>query len=64
MGNEVKITVERYTDLIQKEQKYYQYRKALIENTTNNQITKILTTIESKNLFELYDEMKENKEGE
>ena len=41
MDKEIVINIDRYTDLIQKEQKYYQYKNSLIENTNSNQITKM-----------------------
>ncbi len=64
MEEKISISVDRYTELIQKEQKYHQYKNSLIENTTNNQITKILTTVEGTNLYELYKQLEKEKKGE
>ena len=63
MDKEVSISIDRYTELIQKEQKYHQYKNSLIENTTNNQVVKILTTVESTSLFELYKQLEKEKKG-
>lgn len=52
----IKIALSRYEELLLTEQKYKQYKKFLLDNTNNNSITKIMTTIENKSLIELLKE--------
>ncbi len=59
MKNDVTISLERYSELIQEEQKAKQYRNYLLENTQNNQLNKALCTIECKNLFQIIKEEQE-----
>ena len=58
------ITIERgrYEELVQAELKAEQYKKALLMNTSNNQMCKIMACIEGKNLYELITENEKNKE--
>ena len=55
------IPLNRYNELIKEEQKAKQYKAYCLENTHNNQLMKALTTIGSKNLYQLIIE-NQNKE--
>ena len=57
----ITISLNRYDELIQEEQKSKQYKAYCLENTHNNQLMKALVTIESKNLYQL---IKENQDKE
>lgn len=61
MQENITINLKRYEELICAEQKAEQYKNYLLENTQNNQLTRALTTIECKNLYQL---IKENQNKE
>ncbi|MCI9015769.1 MAG: hypothetical protein HFJ53_01165 [Clostridia bacterium] len=61
MEQEITITLEQYEELVKAKLKAEQYKNYFLENTQNNQITKAVTTIECKNLYELITEA-QNKE--
>lgn len=61
MNKIIEISLERYEELIKAEHKAEQYKNAILANTSNNQFVKIMTCIESKNLYELLSELKEEK---
>lgn len=59
----ISLTLKEYEELIEFKTKANQYKKFLIDNSNNNQMTKALIIIEGKNLHQLIKENeKENKE--
>jgi hypothetical protein len=59
----ISLTLKEYEELIEFKTKANQYKKFLIDNSNNNQMTKALIIIEGKNLYQLIKENeKENKE--
>lgn len=58
----VKVTLERYTELIKSEQKANQYKKFLLSNSHNTRNADILKSIEEKDLFTLLDENRKESE--
>lgn len=59
----ITLTLKEYEELIKFKTKANQYKKFLIDNSNNNQMTKALVIIEGKNLYQLIKENeKENKE--
>lgn len=59
----ISLTLKEYEELIEFKTKASQYKKFLIDNSNNNQMTKALIIIEGKNLHQLIKENeKENKE--
>lgn len=59
----ISLSLKEYEELIEFKTKANQYKKFLIDNSNNNQMTKALIIIEGKNLYQLIKENeKENKE--
>ena len=59
----ISLTLKEYEEIIEFKTKANQYKKFLIDNSNNNQMTKALIIIEGKNLYQLIKENeKENKE--
>lgn len=59
----ITLTLKEYEELIAFKTKANQYKKFLIDNSNNNQMTKALVIIEGKNLYQLIKENeRENKE--
>ena len=57
----ISLTLKEYEELIEFKTKANQYKKFLIDNSNNNQMTKALIIIEGKNLYQLIKENKEEK---
>lgn len=61
MDINITISLERYNELIQAEQKAKQYKNYFLENTQNNQFNKTLCAIECKTLYQLIKESQVEK---
>lgn len=51
----ITVSLERYTELIQTEQKYNQYKQYLINSSTNKNI-EFMKAVERKNIWDIIDE--------
>lgn len=58
----VNLSLERYSELIRAEQKAKQYKEFLINYSYKTKFLDILLTVEQKNLSELHEESRKNKE--
>ncbi len=64
MEQEITITLEQYEELVKAKLKAEQYKNYFLENTQNNQMTKAVTTIECKNLYQLIVQSQKKEEQE
>lgn len=64
MEKEITITLEQYEELVKAKLKAEQYKNYFLENTQNNQMTKAVTTIECKNLYQLIVQSQKKEEQE
>ena len=64
MDTEITISIENYNKLIQESQKAKQYKNYFLDNTHNNQLNKVVCTIEGKSLYQLIEEKEGGKQNE
>lgn len=61
ISKEVTISIEEYKKILTQNSKYQQLKKFLVNSISNNKVINALCVIEGKNLWEIIDEIREEK---